>query len=126
MIRVTDFVEQLHLTELTPSNRRQWNIVSADYNRPGLQFAGFYNYFAWERPQVIGKVEMTYLSQMTPEERAAMYERYFSYDIPCIICCRERAVLRSMKGYGRQLFLHFPDVFACQFVVHVVLVTDQY
>ena len=88
MIRVTDFVEQLNLTELTPSNRRQWNIVSADYNRPGLQFAGFYNYFAWERPQVIGKVEMTYLSQMTPEERAAMYERYFSYDIPCIICCR--------------------------------------
>ena len=34
----------------------------SDVNRPGLQLAGFYNYFAPERIQVIGKAEWSLLS----------------------------------------------------------------
>ena len=32
----------------------------SDVNRPGLQLAGFYNYFAPERIQVIGKAEWSF------------------------------------------------------------------
>ena len=65
-----------------------WDIHSADFNRPGMQFCGFYEYFAYERPQVIGKVEMSYLYSMDPQQRVAMYSQYFSYKMPCVICCR--------------------------------------
>ncbi len=89
MIKAADFASHLHLTLLSPSSRTEWDIHSADFNRPGMQFCGYYEYFAYERPQIIGKVEMTYLNSMDPQVRTAMLQKYFSYPIPCIICCRD-------------------------------------
>ena len=88
MIQAVDFAKALELTELSPSTCTEWDIRTADLNRPGMQFCGFYEYFAFERPQVIGKVEMTYLENLTPEDRITMLEKYFSFDIPCVIICR--------------------------------------
>ena len=88
MIQAEDFASTLGLTLLSPSSVEAWDIHSADFNRPGMQFCGFYDYFAYERPQVIGKVEMSYLYSMTPQQRIDMYSRYFSYKMPCVICCR--------------------------------------
>ena len=64
--------KHLHLTELSPSTKTEWDIRTTDLNRPGMQFCGFYEYFAFERPQVIGKVEMTYLESLEPEARRQM------------------------------------------------------
>ncbi len=89
MIKAADFASHLHLTTLSPSTATEWNINSADFNRPGMQFCGYYEYFAYERPQIIGKVEMTYLNSMDPSVRYAMLEKYFSYPLPCVICCRD-------------------------------------
>ena len=88
MIQASSFAKHLQLTELSPSTRKEWDIRTADLNRPGMQFCGFYEYFAYERPQVIGKVEMTYLDAMDPQTRRNMLETYFSYEIPCVVCCR--------------------------------------
>lgn len=88
MIQAEEFASTLHLTPLSTSTVDAWDIHSADFNRPGMQFCGFYEYFAYERPQIIGKVEMSYLYSMSPEQRNAMYAQYFSYKMPCVICCR--------------------------------------
>ena len=88
MIRVDDFVRALSLTTLCASSKNEWPIESADLNRPGLQFAGHYEYFAMERPQVIGKAEMGYLESLEPEVRVARLRKFFSYPIPCVILCR--------------------------------------
>ena len=88
MIRVDDFVKALSLTTLCASSKNEWPIESADLNRPGLQFAGHYEYFAMERPQVIGKAEMGYLESLEPEVRVARLRKFFSYPIPCDILCR--------------------------------------
>ena len=88
MIQAADFQRALQLTLLSPSTKKEWDIRTADLNRPGMQFCGFYEYFAFERPQVIGKVEMTYLEELSPKKRRTMLEKYFSFDIPCVIVCR--------------------------------------
>lgn len=88
MISAAEFVKTLGLTELSPSSKKDWDIRSADLNRPGMQFCGFYEYFAFERPQVIGKVEMTYLETLDLDARKQLWKKYFSYNIPCVICCR--------------------------------------
>jgi len=88
MIQAKDFEKELSLTVLSPSSKKEWDIKTPDLNRPGLQFTGFYEYFAYERPQVIGRMDMTYLEAMEPEQRRAMLKTYFSYDIPCVIVCR--------------------------------------
>ena len=88
MIQAVDFAKALNLTVLSPSTKTEWDIRSTDLNRPGMQFCGFYEYYAFERPQVIGKVEMTYLENLEPEVRRERLQKYFSYDLPCVIICR--------------------------------------
>ena len=88
MIRVEDFVKALSLVTLSPSSQTEWPIEAADLNRPGLQFAGHYDHFAKERPQVIGKAEMSYLDSLSDEVRLERLKEFFSYPIPCVIICR--------------------------------------
>ena len=87
MIKIKDFQANLHLEALNEFSRREMDIEVTDINRPGMQFCGFYEYFAYERPQVIGKVEMTYLESLAPEKRREVLDKYMSYPIPCIIVC---------------------------------------
>ena len=87
MISLKDFRAQLNLEALNEVDQKEIDINVTDINRPGMQFCGFYEYFAYERPQVIGKVEMTYLESLEPERRREVLEKYMSFPIPCIIVC---------------------------------------
>ncbi len=88
MICVRNFQKELGLECLVEADQEEWDIRSPDLNRPGMQFCGFYEFFAFERPQVIGKVEMAYLEKLTPAERSEILTQYFSYKLPCVIICR--------------------------------------
>lgn len=88
MISVRDFETSLKLTALVPASKTEWDIRTPDLNRPGIQFCGFYKFFPFERPQVIGKAEMAYLEEQTESSRKEILERYFSHPIPCLIICR--------------------------------------
>ncbi len=52
-----------------PENGGNSLISNNDTNRPGLQFAGFYEYFDNKRIQVMGKMESAYLSGLESEVR---------------------------------------------------------
>ena len=82
MIQAKEFQEALKLECLVTSPNNAWDLRTPDLNRPGMQFCGFYEYFAFERPQVIGKVEMSYLEKQSSEERRRILDTYFSYKNP--------------------------------------------
>lgn len=63
-------------------------IYSTDINRPGLQLAGFFEYFGTDRVQVIGKVEMSYLAEMDSEQRYKSLYGFFEKGIPCVVLAR--------------------------------------
>lgn len=88
MVNAQDFIKALSLEVLSPGRVKEWDIISAELNRPGLQFVGFYEHFAHERPQVVGLVEMTYLESLPEELRRERLEMFFSHPIPCVILCR--------------------------------------
>ena len=88
MIRAEKMRQDLNLTCLVHTTKEILPIESPDLNRPGMQFCGFYEHFAWERPQIIGNVEMAYLEKLEARERAKVLEAYFHYAIPCVIICR--------------------------------------
>lgn len=104
MINVKDFCQKLSLVELSDTSLKEMDINVTDINRPGLQFTGFYEYFAHERPQVIGKTEMTYLESLEPHARWERLEKFMSYPLPCIIVCwgmnppRELLTIANEKG----------------------------
>ena len=122
MIQAAGFVKALHLTELSPSTKTEWDIRSADLNRPGVQFCGFYEYFAFERPQVIGKVEMTYLESLEPEVRRERLQKYFSYDLPCVVICRSMTAPQELldAARARDIAVYQTDMLTTKFTFSAI------
>ena len=69
-------------------NLEEHFVSMADVNRPALQLNGFYEHFEENRIQMIGMVEYAYMNNKPVEERAKIYQKLLSYDIPCLIFCR--------------------------------------
>ena len=84
-------------------------IRTADVNRPGLQLAGFYNYFDPERLQIIGRVESTYLETLTPDQRRERFAQFMRYNIIGLVICHGMdpfpECLEMAEKYDRNLFL---------------------
>ncbi len=88
MVEASAMVKALNLTELVAPPSPYLNIETSDINRPGLPLAGYWEYFASERPQILGKVETSYLNSLDPQTRMERLERFVGHPIPCIIICR--------------------------------------
>ena len=100
MIRESDFVKTLNLERILPTDAKTLPIEVSNANRPGIQFADYWDFFAYERPQLLGKVEMTYLSQLPEYTRRERLKKYFSYPLPCIIICRGYPCFDEMRVYA--------------------------
>lgn len=68
-------------------------VTTSDINRPGLQLAGFFEYFGADRIQLIGAVEMAYLENLSYEERYASLDTYFTQEFPCLIIADRKSVV---------------------------------
>ena len=75
--------------EILSEGEKNIEVAVNDINRPGLQLAGFYNYFAPERIQVIGKAEWSFLETMGIELRRKRIDKYFSFNLKCLIITRD-------------------------------------
>lgn len=88
-VKLSKVVEKLNLKNLTPDvDMTEKKVMVPDINRPALQLTGFFEHFAYERVQLIGCVEYTFLENMEEDEKEKIYEMLLSYKIPCIIFCR--------------------------------------
>ncbi|SFD37463.1 HPr(Ser) kinase/phosphatase [Clostridium uliginosum] len=89
--------------EILVEGKEDVDISVNDINRPGLQLAGFYNYFTPERIQVIGKAEWSFLEDMQIELRKKRVKKYFSFDINCLIITRglepHKEFIKEAKKY---------------------------
>ncbi|HZJ82763.1 MAG TPA: HPr(Ser) kinase/phosphatase [Clostridia bacterium] len=92
LIPVEHIVNELGLEVIYSPGSQTIDVSVSDTNRPGLQFAGFFDYFAYERIQVLGKVEMTYLENMDPNDRDQQLNKFFQYEFPCLIISRNMGV----------------------------------
>lgn len=86
-VKVKKLIDDFNL-EVLVEGKEDIEISVNDINRPGLQLAGFYNYFAPERIQVIGKAEWSFLDDMQIELRKKRVKKYFTFDINCLIITR--------------------------------------
>ena len=100
MVKESDFVKALDLKRILATDAKTLPIEVSNANRPGMQFADYWDFFAYERPQLLGKVEMTYLSQLEESVRRERLKKYFSYPLPCIIICRDYPCFDEMKVFA--------------------------
>ena len=73
----------------TDIDLKKHKIRSSDVNRPGMQIAGYFEHFEESRVEIIGNVEYYYIRNMSEQDRLQRYQQFLTYDIPCIIYCRD-------------------------------------
>ena len=82
--------EKLRLKLLLPGVSLERKIRSAEIHRPGLAFTGYYNYFAFDRIQILGKTEVSFLHKLSARAKKKNLIKFFSYKIPCIIVSKNQ------------------------------------
>lgn len=88
-VEISKITETLGLKNLTPEIPLEGRVVTRpEVNRPGLQMAGYYEYFEKERMQVIGNVEYYYLMSLEAEQRKERLDTFFSTGFPFLVLCR--------------------------------------
>ncbi|MBO5525192.1 MAG: HPr(Ser) kinase/phosphatase [Clostridia bacterium] len=96
------FANDLHL-EILYAGRGMLTINSMSVYRPGLQLAGFFNFFDSARLIVIGLSEYEYLRSFSIKERKARLAKLFSFgDIPGIIVCRALPLMPELIEQARK------------------------
>ena len=84
MISLKEFIDTLELESVVMGDRDELELETSDVNRPGLQLSGFFDYFASDRLQVVGKAEMQYLLALEPEVRKERLDQYMSFNPPVV------------------------------------------
>lgn len=92
---VKKFAKDLELVNVL-SGRGTITLNTVNVSRPGLQLAGFFDYFEPNRVQVLGNAEMQFLKKMSYEERQYTLTQFFKYQFPCIVVSREIAPMEEL------------------------------
>ena len=122
MVNAKAMMKALRLTELAPAPAEELRIEASDMNRPGLQLSGFWEHFAYERPQILGLVETSYMRSLEPAIRRERLERFVSYDLPCIIICRHLAGMDDLidMARARSIPVYRSDSDTTQLIVELI------
>jgi HPr kinase/phosphorylase len=72
-----------------PLNRK---IRTGELHRPGLMLAAYYDYFTYDRIQVLGKTEMAFMKKLTTGKRKKNLKKFFNYKIPAIVVTKNQIV----------------------------------
>jgi len=77
-------------------------ITDPGINRPSLALAGFTDFFAYERIQVIGRTEIEYLLRLDDATRASRLSAMFGFAMPCVIVPNGGPVLDDMANASNE------------------------
>ncbi len=75
--------DPLELELLGPSVGLDREITSPEASSPGLVLAGYINRFPYQRIQVLGETEVSYLQSLDLTPRTTHLEQFFGFPIPC-------------------------------------------
>ncbi|MBE7012877.1 MAG: HPr(Ser) kinase/phosphatase [Ruminococcaceae bacterium] len=108
-VKLSEIVSEFNLKWLVEPYDISGNIiVNNEVNRPSLQIAGYFDYFDNTRIQIVGKVELSYLSGMDSSHRRSALEALFRKNIPCVIVTHDMETPGEMielaEAYNVPLF----------------------
>lgn len=88
-VALTELVKEFNLEVVYAStDYESIRLTVEDVSRPGLQLAGYFDHFEPMRLQILGNVEVSYIQKEIPQERAAIFDQFFSYKPPALLYAR--------------------------------------
>ena len=101
-ISVEEFSKRLDLTTIVSASDDELYVKKVNINRPGLQLAGFFEDFKFERLQVFGQSEMLFYATLSTEKRNAFIRSFFSYELFGIVICRSMQIPQEIVDACRE------------------------
>lgn len=89
-MKLSELVKDLELEMVYKSSDfESIRIHEINYNRPGLQLTGFFDYFTTDRLQLIGRMENAYLNTLPYEVKYKRADLLTGSKIPALIFCHD-------------------------------------
>jgi len=87
-LRVQKLVNRMNLSVLAGENGLNRVIQVADLHRPGMEIAGYFDYYPAERVQILGKTELTFYQTLPDDVKRERIARMLTDQTPCFIISR--------------------------------------
>jgi len=102
-ILISDIADEFHLEKVyEPEDFETNEVITSEVNRPGMQIIGFFDYFEKSRIQILGKVEITYLRELTAEKRMECFDRLLATKVPAIVITRSLEVFPELLDMAKK------------------------
>jgi HPr kinase/phosphorylase len=95
-VRTKDIHERFHLELVSGEEGINRPITTSDISRPGIEMAGYFEYYPAERIQLLGKTELSFFTQLSQNERISRMERLCTDITPAIIVTRGLEVPKEL------------------------------
>ncbi|MEC2055524.1 HPr kinase/phosphorylase [Peribacillus psychrosaccharolyticus] len=87
-VRTKDLLDTFDLELISGEEGINRPIVTSDLSRPGIELAGYFEYYPSERVQLLGTTEMSFFETLSPAERVNRMNDLCRDLTPCIIITR--------------------------------------
>lgn len=102
-VTIREIIEEFQLEIINGTDNMDDIIIfTSDINRPGLQLAGYLEYFGTDRIQCMGKGEAAYLEQLSSEERYNRLDEFFRIGFPCLVVARGLEIYPEMVQVSKK------------------------
>ena len=101
-MNVKKLVEDINLEVVAGSEGLNRKIVDANVTRPGLEFAGFFDFFEPKRIMLMGSKESSFLHTVALEDSIERISKIFEMNPPCLICSLNVVIPDFLIKLGNQ------------------------
>ncbi|WP_010676583.1 HPr(Ser) kinase/phosphatase [Bacillus timonensis] len=87
-VSTKDLIEKFKFELVSGEEGINRPITTSDISRPGIELAGFFDYYPAERIQLLGKTELTFFDKLSRDEKMYRMEKLCTDITPVIIISR--------------------------------------
>ncbi|MGM9928670.1 MAG: HPr(Ser) kinase/phosphatase [Bacillus sp. (in: firmicutes)] len=91
-VRTKDIIEKFNLELVSGQEGVNKPISTSDLSRPGIEIAGYYDYYPAERMQLLGKTEITFFNGLSASEKQHRMDMLCTDITPGVIVTRGQEI----------------------------------
>ena len=95
-VHIHELINKFQLELVSGEEGIHRTIRTSDISRPGLEMAGYFTFYPGERLQLLGKTELSFISELDPETRMERLSLLCTDETPGIIVSRDIEVPKEL------------------------------
>jgi HPr kinase/phosphorylase len=95
-VHIHELIKKFHLELVSGEEGIHRTIRTSDISRPGLEMAGYFTFYPGERLQLLGKTELSFISELNPDTRMERLTALCTDETPGIIVSRDIEVPKEL------------------------------